>query len=495
MSRVTSSEVPQIPGHCIPFLKYLVYRNCEVFLEQDNFSALPLSFELLTVAQELGFEKLTPIQRESIPHLLEGKDLIGQAQTGSGKTAAFAIPILNQIRLDDKTLQALVLCPTRELAAQVVNEIRKWGRRYEGLQVLALTGGQSGREQAEAMDRGVQIAVGTPGRIVDLLERKRLDLESVSTIVFDEADKMLEMGFADELNFIMKHAPVQRQTILFSATFPDSIASLSSCYQKKPVLVKIEATSQARPAIEQYVYDSSEEEKMNILFRILQQHSADSTIVFFNMKSTINAIAEKMESLGVSYACLHGDLDQRERDRVMAMFRNGSYRILLATDVAARGLDIENLEMVVNYDFPQQTDVYIHRIGRTGRAGKAGVAITLADPRDAIKIMELEKATGAKFQRKSLGFKNQFGVGKELKTAVMTTLSISGGRKDKLRPGDILGALTGASGALSAKDIGKIEIQDKYSYVAVSTGKVDAALERLRTGRIKGQKFQIKVQK
>lgn len=463
-------------------------------MKQTNFSSLPLSSEILTVAQELGFETLTPIQSESIPHLLEGKDVIGQAQTGSGKTAAFSLPILNQIQLQDKTLQALILCPTRELASQVVVEMRKWGRRYTGLQVLALTGGQSGRDQAEALERGVQIAVGTPGRIADLIDRERLDISNIRTVVLDEADKMLEMGFADELRYIMQAAPTQRQTVLFSATFPETIEGLSRKYQKNPVMVKIEDVKESLPAIEQYVYESSADEKLNILFRVLQQHPAESTIVFFNMKATVNEVAEKMEELGVSYGCLHGDLDQRERDRVMAMFRNGSYRILLATDVAARGLDIDNLELVVNYDFPKQTDVYIHRIGRTGRAGKAGVAVTLADARDAIKVMELEKAAGTTFLRKALGFKNQYGLNKELRQAPMATLSISGGRKDKLRPGDILGALTG-TGGLTAKDIGKIEVQDKYSYVAVASGVANMALDRLRTGRIKGQKFQVKFMK
>lgn len=460
-------------------------------MKQTNFSSLPLSSEILTVAQELGFEALTPIQRESIPHLLEGKDVIGQAQTGSGKTAAFSLPILNQIQLQDKSLQALILCPTRELASQVVVEVRKWGRRYTGLQVLALTGGQSGREQAESLERGVQIAIGTPGRVADLIDRQRLDISNIRTVVFDEADKMLEMGFADELRYIMQAAPEKRQTVLFSATFPDSIEGLSRKYQKNPVMVKIEDVTESLPAIEQYVYESSADEKLNILFRVLQQHPSESTIVFFNMKATVNEVAEKMVELGVSHGCLHGDLDQRERDRVMAMFRNGSYRILLATDVAARGLDINHLELVVNYDFPKQPDVYIHRIGRTGRAGKAGVAVTLADARDAIKVMELEKAAGTTFLRKTLGFKNQYGLNKELRQAPMATLSISGGRKDKLRPGDILGALTGAGG-LAAKDIGKIEVQDKYSYVAVAAGVANTALDCLRTGRIKGQKFQVK---
>lgn len=460
-----------------------------------SFSSLPLSRELLTVAQELGFENLTPIQQDSIPHLLAGQDFIGQSQTGSGKTAAFSLPILNDISIEDKVVQALILCPTRELATQVVGEIRKWGRRLEGLQVLALTGGPPAREQAATLDRGVHIVVGTPGRIVDLLERRRLELSHLKTVVFDEADKMLEMGFADELKIIMKRVPLQRQTVLFSATFPESIETLSRQYQKAPVRVKIEDVAAGAPSIEQYVYETSSDDKMNTLLRVLQQHPADSVLVFCNMKTTVNELAEKLDSLGVSCGCLHGDLEQRERDRVMAMFRNGSHRILLATDVAARGLDIENLEMVVNYDFPKQPETYIHRIGRTGRAGKSGVAVIFADPRETLKVLELEKAAGVTFQRKPLGFKNQYGLNQKLRESPMKTISISGGRKDKLRPGDILGALTGASGGLSAADVGKIEIHDRSSYVAVSTNIAEAALERLRTGKIKGQKFQVRFMK
>lgn len=447
------------------------------------------------MAQELGFEKLTPIQQESIPHLLLKKDLIGQAATGSGKTASFSLPLLHQLHLDEKILQALVLVPTRELATQVVSEIRKWGRRMEGLQVFALTGGQSGRDQAEALDRGVQIAVGTPGRVADLIDRGRLDLSTLSTVVLDEADKMLEMGFAEELKFIMLQAPPQRQTVLFSATFPEAIVKISAQYQKKPVIVKIEADVEKIPAIEKFVYEVSSDDKMNALFRVLQQHPSESTIVFFNMKSAIQEVASRMGALDVSFGMLHGDLEQRDRDRVMAMFRNRSYRVLLATDVAARGLDIEDLGLVVNYDFPQSPDVYVHRMGRTGRAGKEGVAVVLADPRDTLRVAELEKATKSSFKRIPLGFKNQFGLPKELKQAVMATLWISGGRKDKLRAGDILGALTAGSSGLKASHIGKIEVHDKHTFVAVSSSLVDSAQEVLRSGKIKGQKFQIRLVK
>lgn len=461
-------------------------------MKQNDFSSLSLSKELLAVAQDLGFEKLTPIQAESLPHLLAGKDLIGQSKTGSGKTAAFALPILEKIKVSERQLQALILCPTRELATQVVGEIRKLGRAHQGLQVLSLVGGQPGREQAEALANGVQIAVGTPGRVLDLITRRRMDLESITTLVLDEADKMLDMGFEEEMNAIVRELPQKRQTVLFSATFPASIQAISKRYQKNPVQVTISEEGEAS-SIEQYVYDSENEHKVGTLMRILQQHPAKSAVVFFNTKASVKEVSDLLTEQNVPCGSLHGDLEQRERDTVMTMFRNGSYRILLATDVAARGLDIKNLELVVNFDLPSQPEVYIHRIGRTGRAGEKGVAVTIAHPRDSLKLLEIETATGSKFKRQALGFKNQHGLGKNLKEAPMQTLSISGGRKDKLRPGDILGALTGEAGGLKAEDVGKIEIHDKYSYVAISASMAKTAFERLRAGRIKGQKFQIKI--
>ncbi|WP_374079218.1 ATP-dependent RNA helicase DbpA [Bdellovibrio bacteriovorus] len=461
-------------------------------MKQNDFSSLSLSKELLAVAQDLGFEKLTPIQAESLPHLLAGKDLIGQSKTGSGKTAAFALPILEKIKVSERQLQALILCPTRELATQVVGEIRKLGRAHQGLQVLSLVGGQPGREQAEALANGVHIAVGTPGRVLDLITRRRIDLDGIATLVLDEADKMLDMGFEEEMNAIVRELPQKRQTVLFSATFPASIQAISKRYQKNPVQVTISEEGESS-SIEQYVYDSENEHKVGTLMRILQQHPANSTVVFFNTKASVKEVSDLLTEQNVPCGSLHGDLEQRERDTVMTMFRNGSYRILLATDVAARGLDIKNLELVVNFDLPSQPEVYIHRIGRTGRAGEKGVAVTIAHPRDSLKLLEIETATGSKFKRQALGFKNQHGLGKSLKEAPMQTLSISGGRKDKLRPGDILGALTGEAGGLKAEDVGKIEIHDKYSYVAISAPMAKTAFEHLRAGRIKGQKFQIKI--
>ncbi|UXR63931.1 ATP-dependent RNA helicase DbpA [Bdellovibrio bacteriovorus] len=462
-------------------------------MSENHFSSLPLSSELLTVLQELGFAEMTPIQQQSMPLLLAGKDIIGQAKTGSGKTAAFALPILNKIKIEEAYLQALILCPTRELAAQVVGEIRKLGRRMPGLQVLSLTGGQSGREQVQSLENGVQIAVGTPGRVADFVTRSRVDLSGVKTVVLDEADKMLDMGFADEIKTVMRDLPGSRQTVFFSATFPESIEHLSRKYQRHVTQVTIEEENDTN-AIEQIVYDSEDDDKTNTLMRVLQQHPSDSTIVFCNTKLAVDSIAELLTSQGVPAGALHGDMEQRERDRVMALFRNKSHRILVATDVAARGLDIDHLELVVNFDLPLSPEIYVHRIGRTGRAGKSGIAVTLAHPRDTLKLTAFSDLTGVKLQRPSLGFKNQYGLNKNLREAPMKTISISGGRKDKLRPGDILGALTGDAG-LSGADVGKIEIQDRISYVAVANKVADTALQKLRDGRIKGQKFQVKFAK
>ncbi|WP_413287671.1 ATP-dependent RNA helicase DbpA [Bdellovibrio sp. HCB337] len=461
-------------------------------MKQTDFASLSLSQDLLTVVGELGFQTMTSIQAEGIPVLLSGKDLIGQSKTGSGKTATFALPILEKIQIRDRGLQAVILCPTRELVVQVVGEIRKLGRRLEGLQVLPLVGGQPGREQAAVLENGVHIAVGTTGRVLDHLQRGRMDLSPLKTLVLDEADKMLEMGFEEELKAIMKFVPAVRQTVLFSATFPESIQDLSRRFQKNPVKLVIEEPEEAKALIEQLVYETEPEDKLNVLMRVLQQHPAESTIVFCNTKAAVSAIAEKIAAQNVSCAALHGDLEQRERERVMALFRNGSHRILVATDVAARGLDIENLELVVNFDLPQQPEVYVHRIGRTGRAGKTGTAVSLASPREALRIVELERFVKAKFVKPSLGFKNQHGLGKSQRESRMQTLSISGGRKDKLRPGDILGALTGESGGLSSSDVGKIEIHDHFAYVAISATVAQQAFDQLREGRIKGKKFQIK---
>ncbi len=447
---------------------------------------------LQTVLQELNFNELTSIQLEAIPVLLQGKDVLGQAQTGSGKTAAFALPILNEIDLSRSEIQALILCPTRELAQQVAQEVRRFGRRLEGLHVTTLVGGISGREQAQSLEHGAHIAVGTPGRILDMLERGALDPQVVKTLVVDEADKMLEIGFQKELKNIFKTLPIQRQNVFFSATFPEDILELSRRYQKNAVHVKAKDT--APPAvIEQIYYEAREEDRIPVLMRVLQQHLSESTIVFCNTKKAVNEVLESLLEQGAPCAALHGELTGDERIRVMAMFKNRSYRILVATDVAARGLDVDNLELVVNYDAPLQPETYVHRIGRTGRAGQKGTAVTLLGAYDTAKLLDIQKVAAQKIVQGQLGFKNQHGLPRTLTTAVMKTLWLGAGRKDKLRAGDILGALTGQDKTLTGADIGKIDIQDHVSYAAITPAKADRAFKKLKDHGIKGKKVSVRI--
>lgn len=462
-----------------------------------KFSALSISPSLIQVTEELGYENLTPIQAQSIPLLLEGHDIIGQSKTGSGKTAAFSIPILERIQLRNRTPQALILSPTRELAAQVVREIRKLGRKSSGLQVLELAGGQPLFSQTNALEKGVHIVVGTPGRVLDHLNRRNLDLSQILFLILDEADRMLDMGFQDDMEKILKNVPQKRQTLLFSATFPHTIESLSKSYQKNPQRVTVPDEAKTAPAIRQIYFQASPEVKFNGLLWILQQNKPESAILFCNLKTTVIELTRSLIQVGLSAGCIHGDLEQSDRDRVMAKFRNQSIRFLVATDVAARGIDVADLEAVVNYDLPARADVYVHRVGRTGRAGKKGLAISLVAPRELGKIQAIEKYAGFHIEEKKLARLENLDV-EEFKSSLpqnslMATLFIASGRKDKMRPGDILGALTGEAAGLKGTDIGKIEIHDRFSYVAIAKTLAPIALQRLRDGRIKGRKLRIEM--
>jgi ATP-independent RNA helicase DbpA len=462
----------------------------------DDFSSLELSEDLLGVVGELGYERMTPIQAKSIPILLKGKDLVGQSKTGSGKTAAFALPILQRLRRQSRDVQALVLCPTRELCAQVAKEIRRLGRRHKGLQVLILVGGEPGRPQTESLRRGVHIVVGTPGRVLDHIRRGNLNLNFTDTLVLDEADRMLDMGFEEDMQTIIEEVPSTRQTIFFSATYPPSIKSMSKKYQLSPVLVTIEDKVEAAPAIRQLFYYAEQEAKIELLLRILRHEKPTSALVFCNLKLTVAELAETLEARSVSCLALHGDLEQRDRDRVLAMFRNRSKKVLVATDVAARGLDIENLEMVINFDLPYQSETYVHRIGRTGRAGKSGIAVSLLTGNERMRLHEFENELGLKVEEGSFDrVPALMETGGREAAVEMTTISISGGRKDKLRPGDILGALTGEEVGLKADDIGKIEIQDWLTYVAVSRTAADQHLIGKRDLRTKAKVFQLRIMK
>ncbi len=464
---------------------------------QFDFNTLPLSKTLIEVVQELGFNQMTPIQAQSIPHLLEGRDLVGQSKTGSGKTAAFSLPILNRLNLSQRHIQALILCPTRELCTQVAREIRRLGRKQSGLQVLIISGGQPIYPQLTALEKGVHIVVGTPGRVLDHIRRKSIDLSQAETLVLDEADRMLDMGFQDDMEQILDAIPKSRQTVFFSATFPKTIESMSRAYQNNPVRVTLEDDAAQPLNIRQIFYQAEPEVKLNGLIWIIQQSQPESAIIFCNLKATVIELGRAFPQLGISSGCLHGDLEQPERDRVMAKFRNRSTRLLIATDVAARGIDVENLDAVYNFDLPLQPEIYVHRIGRTGRAGKKGVAVSLVTARQKSKLKTIEAYTGVQIQEKTLAQVGQLDLDQFKncvnQEAAMATLFVSGGRKDKVRPGDLLGALTGDAGGFQGADIGKIEIHDRFSYVAISKPLAAVALQRLRDGRIKGRKFRVEM--
>jgi ATP-independent RNA helicase DbpA len=460
-----------------------------------GFAALGLSSTLCQVVAELGFVTPTPIQARAIPLLLAGEDLIGQSVTGSGKTAAFALPILQNVKLAERRPQALILCPTRELCAQVAREIRKLGRKEAGLEVLIVSGGQPMNPQLAALKRGVHVVVGTPGRALDHITRGSLDPGGIATIVVDEADRMLDMGFGEEMEKILSSAPKPRQTIFFSATYPRSIEAMTRTHQRNPVRLTVAASEAPEPRLRQVAYAVEDGARLDTLLALLRGSPPESAIVFCNLKATVARIEQALGQSGVSSAALHGNLQQKERDFVMAKFRNHSVRVLVATDVAARGLDIDGLDLVVNFELPFQPEIYVHRIGRTGRAGKAGLAVSLVGPQDRAKLKAIEAAIGRALDRQTLArlsetemfdFKATIPAG-----AQMETLYVSGGRKDKMRPGDILGALTGEAGGFKGTDIGKIEIHDRFSYVAIAKGSAARAIAQLGAGRIKGKKYKV----
>lgn len=464
--------------------------------EIQSFGSLGLPPALLGVVAELGYTAPTDVQTQSIPLLLQGKDLIAQSKTGSGKTAAFSLPILRKIRIDsNRDTQALVLCPTRELCAQVAREIRKLGRKTPGLRVLELAGGSPLGPQFSALEQGVHIVVGTPGRVLDHLNRRSLDLSRVETLVLDEADRMLQMGFEEDMEQILSCIPEKRQTVLFSATFPRSIESLSRHYQSNPVRVTVAevASVEEKSTIKQIAYQVEMDDRLEATLSVLRNEAPESAIIFCNFKASVANLAVDLADAGLSVGEIHGDLEQRDRDRIMAKFRNRSLRILVATDVAARGIDVADLDLVLNFEMPQQPEVYVHRVGRTGRAGKSGLAVSFYGSKESSKLGRIERETGLRIETgdiEALSEAKPEASARPL-TAVMTTLFIAGGRKEKMRPGDILGALTGEAGRMNGKDIGKIEIHDHFSYVAVAAPIAAKALEALQNGRIKGRKFRV----
>ena len=458
----------------------------------QDFSALGLSPALVQIVGELGYSEPTPIQARAIPALLKGRDVIGQSKTGSGKTAAFALPILETIELDLDLPRVLVLCPTRELCAQVTREFRTLGRAHAGLRCLALSGGSPIRPQIDALAHGAHIIVGTPGRVLDHLRRETLVLSRVSSLVLDEADRMLDMGFEADMEKILGSLPKKRLSAFFSATFPESIESLSRTHQREALRIQIEDPESASTGIDQRVVTLRSDEKLPTLLGLLNQQQPERALIFCNFKTSVASLYEALADAGVSVDRLHGDLEQYDRNLILSMFRNHSLRVVVATDVVARGIDIEELDLVVNHELPQNPDTYVHRIGRTGRAGESGLAVTIAGPRDGKKVAAIEDALGTTLRPLQVEPLEPDADSPGL-AARMGTIQISGGRKDKLRPGDILGALTGESGALEGKDIGKIEILDRVSYVAVTKALAPAAAKSLDGGTIKARRFRARL--
>lgn len=458
-------------------------------MSQTAFSSLKLPPALLTNISSLGYQAMTPIQADSLPSILDGKDVIAQGKTGSGKTAAFSLGLLTKLDVKRFRIQSLVLCPTRELADQVAKEIRRLARTIHNIKVLTLCGGMPFGPQVGSLEHGAHIIVGTPGRIEDHLGRGTLKLDDVSTFVLDEADRMLDMGFQDALDAIVERMPKQRQTLLFSATFPEQIESIAQRIMVNPVVVKAAGTHDDS-SIQQYLYQvDADLDHLTALRLLLLHYRPESTVVFCNTKIETQQVANELCNYGFSALALNGDLEQRDRDQALIRFSNKSVSILVATDVAARGLDIDSLDAVINYHIARDMEVHVHRIGRTGRAGSKGIACTLYDEKESYKVARLEEYLGQSITPKPLP---DFGL---LETApysaTMATIQIDGGKKQKLRAGDILGALTGEKG-ITGKQVGKINLYDNWSFVAIHRDVVQIALKKLSEGKLKGRSFRAK---
>ena len=453
-------------------------------MNNSEFSSLNLSPALQENLTSLGYLQMTPIQAQSLPLVLDGKDLIAKAKTGSGKTAAFGLGLLAKLNVNRLEVQALVLCPTRELADQVAQEIRRLARALPNVKLVTLCGGTPTAPQSATLSFGAHIAVGTPGRILKHLEQGTLELSSLETLVLDEADRMLDMGFGEDINRVISYAPERRQTLLFSATYPEGIAQMSRGVQRNPVEVSVESLHEGS-AIEQKLYEVPFGQRLDALTWLLSHYQPSSCVVFCNTKRACNDVADHLAAKGFSALALNGDLEQRERDQVLVRFANGSATILVATDVAARGLDIKELGAVINYELTYDPEVHVHRIGRTGRAGQQGLALSLYQPNEAQRVNFIEE-----YQQAPMPLGDLDSIGRDIKPIApqMVTLSIDAGRKTKVRAGDILGALTG-EGGIAGADVGKIQISEQYSYVAVKRSVASAALKRLQEGKIKGRSY------
>ena len=453
-------------------------------MNQSLFSSLNLKSQLLDNLKSLDYLEMTPVQSLSLPPILEGKDVIVQSKTGSGKTAAFGLGLLQKLDVGKFVIQSMVLCPTRELAEQVANEIRTLARTTNNIKVLSLCGGVPIGGQANSLEHGAHIVVGTPGRINDHLTRGTLDLSLVNTLVLDEADRMLSMGFADALRTIVKKVPNKRQTLLFSATYPETIDALSKKIMIEPVTAQLKSTHD-NVSIQQHFYKVTDDTVRLMAVRLLLLFfKPESAIVFCNTIVDATLVTKELSKNGFSALPLHGELDQEQRDQTLIQFSNKSVKVIVATDVAARGLDIDSVDAVINYHTARDSEVHIHRIGRTGRADSKGVACSLYSEKEAYKVSLLETTVNPIFDSEPLP--DMALLKHHPRQPAMTTLKINLGKKQKIRAGDILGALTSENG-ISGDNVGKINVSENWAYIAVKRTVEKIALQKINTGKIKGR--------
>ena len=525
-------------------------------MEALRFDELDLYPQILRAIQEMGFEEATPIQCKAIPVVMEGVDVIGQAQTGTGKTAAFGIPLLMKVDPHNKKTQAIVLCPTRELAIQVAEEVRNLAKYMHGVKVLPVYGGQDIVKQIRSLKGGAQIIIGTPGRVMDHLRRKTIKCEEVNTIVLDEADEMLNMGFREDIETVLEYIPEERQTVLFSATMPKPILDITKKYQKDAVTIKVVKKELTVPNIEQYYYDVKRKDKVEVLSRLLDVYDPKLSLVFCNTKRMVDELTNALQGRGYFAEGLHGDMKQMQRDRVMNPFRNGNTEILVATDVAARGIDVDDVEAVFNFDVPQDDEYYVHRIGRTGRAGRTGRSFTFVKGKEVYKLKDIQRYCKTKILAQKIpsmedvvqvrlekimdridtiieeedltkmvnmiesqvnesdytamdiaaAFLKMALLGEEesaqksmenfefgdtgAEEEGMVRLFINIGKKQHVKPGDILGAITGESG-MPGKLVGAIDMYDKYTFVEVPREYGKEVLKAMSNSKIKGKSINI----
>lgn len=518
-----------------------------------KFNEMNLDERILKAVKELGYEEATSIQANAIPPALLGEDILGQAQTGTGKTAAFAIPLLNRINPKNKNLQAIVLCPTRELALQVSKEIRKLSQYMHSIKLVPVYGGQDIVKQIKSLKGGAQIIVGTPGRVMDHMRRRTVKFANINCVVLDEADEMLDMGFREDIETILAEVPEERQTMLFSATMPKPILEITKRYQKNAKNIKVVNKELTVENIEQYYFEVRRNYKDEILSRVIDIYNPELSIIFCNTKKKVEEVANDLQNRGYFAEGLHGDLKQVQRDRVMGNFRSGKTEILVATDVAARGLDVKGVDLVINYDLPQDDEYYVHRIGRTGRAGKSGLALSFVSGKEVYKLKEIQRYCHTKIKLKPVPSLHDVtntrvdGIFRELSAIIeeedltrvtelleskineedftaldvaaaflklylsskesptepieedtdmestesgMVRLFINVGKKDKIKPGDILGAIAGEAG-ISGKLVGEIKMYDKYTFVEVPFENGKEVLFAMKNARIKGKKINI----